>query len=142
VADVLKGTPAVGPVSISPLDWICPLLAIDADAFNHGGPHQSGIDFDIAVAGADGNPVYAPVREQGALALGMRQGQGSVAEKQRQSVPVIERIVDGLRQLRRKVLPRRSRQADCRVLRERRAQQPHREGIRCLPIFNGASSPR
>ena len=26
-----------GPVSISPLDWICPLLAIDTDAFNHGG---------------------------------------------------------------------------------------------------------
>jgi uncharacterized protein len=26
-----------GPVSISPLDWICPLLAIDADAFNDGG---------------------------------------------------------------------------------------------------------
>ena len=26
-----------GPVSISPLDWIRPLLAIDADAFNHGG---------------------------------------------------------------------------------------------------------
>jgi uncharacterized protein len=26
-----------GPVSISPLDWICPLLAIDVDAFNHGG---------------------------------------------------------------------------------------------------------
>jgi uncharacterized protein len=26
-----------GPVSISPLDWICPLLAINADAFNHGG---------------------------------------------------------------------------------------------------------
>ncbi|MCP3372765.1 UPF0149 family protein [Bradyrhizobium cajani] len=26
-----------GPVSTSPLDWICPLLAIDADAFNHGG---------------------------------------------------------------------------------------------------------
>src|SRR6202049_2348129 len=26
-----------GPVSISPLDWICPLLAIDADAFNHAG---------------------------------------------------------------------------------------------------------
>lgn len=26
-----------GPVSISPLDWICPLFAIDADAFNHGG---------------------------------------------------------------------------------------------------------
>lgn len=26
-----------GPVSIGPLDWICPLLAVDADAFNHGG---------------------------------------------------------------------------------------------------------
>ena len=26
-----------GPVSISPPDWICPLLAIDNDAFNHGG---------------------------------------------------------------------------------------------------------
>ena len=26
-----------GPVSMSPPDWICPLLAIDADAFNHGG---------------------------------------------------------------------------------------------------------
>lgn len=26
-----------GPVSINPLDWICPLLAVDADAFNHGG---------------------------------------------------------------------------------------------------------
>lgn len=26
-----------GPLSMSPLDWICPLLAIDADAFNHGG---------------------------------------------------------------------------------------------------------
>ena len=26
-----------GPASLSPLDWICPLLAIDADAFNHGG---------------------------------------------------------------------------------------------------------
>jgi uncharacterized protein len=25
-----------GPVSIGPLDWICPLLAVDADAFNHG----------------------------------------------------------------------------------------------------------
>ncbi len=24
-------------LSISPLDWICPLLAVDADVFNHGG---------------------------------------------------------------------------------------------------------
>jgi uncharacterized protein len=26
-----------GPVSIDPLDWICALLAVDTDAFNHGG---------------------------------------------------------------------------------------------------------
>ncbi len=26
-----------GPVSMRPPDWICPLLAIDTDAFNHGG---------------------------------------------------------------------------------------------------------
>jgi uncharacterized protein len=26
-----------GPVSIDPLEWICPLLAVDADAFNHSG---------------------------------------------------------------------------------------------------------
>jgi uncharacterized protein len=26
-----------GPVSIDPPDWICPLLAVDADAFHHGG---------------------------------------------------------------------------------------------------------
>jgi yecA family protein len=25
-----------GRMSINPLDWICPLLAVDADAFNHG----------------------------------------------------------------------------------------------------------
>jgi Uncharacterised protein family (UPF0149) len=30
-----------GPVSIDPLDWICPLLAVDADAFNHGGLRSS-----------------------------------------------------------------------------------------------------
>jgi len=29
-----------GPVSISPLDWICPLLAVDADGFNHGGTSE------------------------------------------------------------------------------------------------------
>jgi uncharacterized protein len=26
-----------GPVSIDPPDWICPLLAVETDAFNHGG---------------------------------------------------------------------------------------------------------
>ncbi|MFK4581615.1 YecA/YgfB family protein [Bradyrhizobium ottawaense] len=34
-----------GPVSISPPDWICPLLAIDADAFNHGGTRLSSLRF-------------------------------------------------------------------------------------------------
>ena len=33
-----------GPVSMSPLDWICPLLAVDAEAFNHDGtPEFSAI---------------------------------------------------------------------------------------------------
>ena len=38
-----------GPVSIDPRDWICPLLAVDADAFNHGGTPRSlkaSIGFD------------------------------------------------------------------------------------------------
>jgi hypothetical protein len=26
-----------GPLSIDPRDWICPLLVVDADAFNHDG---------------------------------------------------------------------------------------------------------
>src|ERR1700751_2339338 len=39
----------VGPVSFDPREWICPLLAIDADAFNHGGtPEFAAIS---AVAG-------------------------------------------------------------------------------------------
>ena len=29
-----------GPVSIDPFEWICPLLAVDADAFNHGGTSE------------------------------------------------------------------------------------------------------
>lgn len=36
------------PVSISPLDWICPLLAIDADAFNYGGTAESAAISAIA----------------------------------------------------------------------------------------------
>jgi Uncharacterised protein family (UPF0149) len=34
--DGYAATIVAGPVSMSPLDWICPLLAIDVDAFNHG----------------------------------------------------------------------------------------------------------
>ena len=48
-----------GPVSISPPDWICPLLAIDADAFNHGGTPEfaaisagtRGADDEVLLAG-------------------------------------------------------------------------------------------
>jgi uncharacterized protein len=38
-----------GPVSTSPLDWICPLLAIDADAFNHGGTPEFGAVSAVAL---------------------------------------------------------------------------------------------
>ena len=38
-----------GPVSMSPLDWICPLLAIDADAFNHGGTPEFAAISAVAV---------------------------------------------------------------------------------------------
>jgi uncharacterized protein len=39
------------PVSISPPNWICPLLAIDADAFNHGGtPEFAAISLSCSVA--------------------------------------------------------------------------------------------
>jgi len=38
-----------GPVSMSPLDWICPLLAIDADAFNHGGTPEFAAISSVAL---------------------------------------------------------------------------------------------
>ncbi|MGF6312537.1 uncharacterized protein ABIB82_006430 [Bradyrhizobium sp. i1.8.4] len=39
-----------GPVSMSPLDWICPLLAINAaDAFNHGGTPELGAISTVAL---------------------------------------------------------------------------------------------
>lgn len=38
-----------GPVSMSPVDWICPLLAIDADAFNHGGTPEFAAISAVAV---------------------------------------------------------------------------------------------
>jgi uncharacterized protein len=58
-----------GPVSISPLDWICPLLAIDADAFNHGGTpefaaisavvqHHNGISNILSTAPHRFEPIH------------------------------------------------------------------------------------
>ena len=38
-----------GPVSIDPPDWICPLLAIEADAFNHGGTPEFAAISAVAV---------------------------------------------------------------------------------------------
>lgn len=38
-----------GPVSFDPPDWICPLLAIDADAFNHGGTPEFAAISAVAV---------------------------------------------------------------------------------------------
>ena len=47
-----------GPVSISPLDWICPLLAIDADAFNHGGTPEFAA---ISAAAQHDNAISQPL---------------------------------------------------------------------------------
>ena len=38
-----------GPVSLDPPNWICPLLAIDADAFNHGGTPEFAAISAVAV---------------------------------------------------------------------------------------------
>ena len=38
-----------GPVSFDPPDWICPLLAINADAFNHGGTPEFAAISAVAV---------------------------------------------------------------------------------------------
>lgn len=38
-----------GPVSISPLEWIAALLAVDADAFNHGGTPEFAAISAVAV---------------------------------------------------------------------------------------------
>jgi uncharacterized protein len=39
----------VGPVSFDPREWICPLLAIDEDAFNHGGTPEFAAISAVAV---------------------------------------------------------------------------------------------
>jgi uncharacterized protein len=38
-----------GPLSFDPPDWICPLLAIEADAFNHGGTPEFSAISAVAV---------------------------------------------------------------------------------------------
>src|SRR5258708_19010578 len=38
-----------GPVSMDPPEWICPLLGIGIDAFNHGGAPGLGDDPRLAV---------------------------------------------------------------------------------------------
>src|ERR1700678_4496559 len=38
-----------GPVSMDPPDWICPLLGIEADAFNHGGTPEFAAISAVAV---------------------------------------------------------------------------------------------
>ena len=54
-----------GPVSISPLDWICPLLAIDADAFNHGG--TAGVRGDLRRRAAPQRHQQNPLHQPGSL---------------------------------------------------------------------------
>lgn len=58
-----------GPVSIDPRDWICPLLAVDADAFNHGSTpefaaisavaqHHNEISNLLSTAPEEFEPIY------------------------------------------------------------------------------------
>src|SRR4029077_11149185 len=60
---VLRGYVAAivaGPVSISAPDWICPLLAIDADAFNHGGTPEFAAISAVALRHNDISNVLSP----------------------------------------------------------------------------------
>jgi hypothetical protein len=49
-----------GPVSMSRLDWICPLLAIDADAFNHGGTPEFAAISAVALRHNDISQILRP----------------------------------------------------------------------------------
>src|ERR1700746_1965117 len=49
----------VGPVSFDPREWICPLLAIDADAFNHGGTPEFAAISGVAVRHSDNRTTLA-----------------------------------------------------------------------------------
>jgi uncharacterized protein len=53
-----------GPVSFDPLEWICPLLAIDADAFNHGGTPEFAAISAVAVRHNDISNILSTAPER------------------------------------------------------------------------------
>ncbi|MHC2332258.1 YecA/YgfB family protein [Bradyrhizobium sp. USDA 4454] len=74
---------AAGPVSISPPDWSCPLLAIDADPFNHAGKPEFAAISAVALRHNDlGNVLstaphrFAPTMPASRMATLMR-GRGA-----------------------------------------------------------------
>ncbi|MGL9623196.1 hypothetical protein QRQ56_35095 [Bradyrhizobium sp. U531] len=66
-----------GPLSMNPLDWICPLLAIDADAFNHGGAPEFAA---ISAAALRHNEISQILRLRLA---GSRRGTGAIPWRRR-----------------------------------------------------------
>ncbi len=53
-----------GPVSIDPLEWICQLLAVDADAFNHGGTPEFAAICAVAQHHNDISRVLSTTRDR------------------------------------------------------------------------------
>jgi uncharacterized protein len=53
-----------GPMSIDPLDWICPLIAVDADAFNHGGTPEFAAICAVALRHNDISRVLSTTPER------------------------------------------------------------------------------
>lgn len=49
-----------GPVSMSPLDWICPLLAIEADTFNRGGTPEFAAISAVALRHSEISQSFRP----------------------------------------------------------------------------------
>jgi uncharacterized protein len=53
-----------GPVSFDPREWICPLLPIDADAFNHGGTPEFAAISAVAVRHNDISNILSTAPDQ------------------------------------------------------------------------------
>jgi len=53
-----------GPISFDPPEWICPLLGIDADAFNHGGTPQFAAISAVALRHNDISNILSTAPDQ------------------------------------------------------------------------------
>ena len=74
-----------GPVSISPLDWICPLLAIDADAFNR---RHAGVRRDLRRRAAPQRYQQNPLHQPGSV----RTDPSAQAERRRRCASLVSGI--------------------------------------------------